>query len=226
MGKKLDLAKKYGEKILWIFVGIFISMGVTAIQNPPITSVSVEPMQNPIFKGDDYYARFYVVNSGNQPLSNIIATYQFRCFMNDTEKANMLTDYLRGGDRTFFDVPFGDNMNYQCSWGAEIQVETYKDNRGKLYTKCVNVTSKVCMYCNVTISLSVKEIPEIQNYNFMYPFSEGDLSTEISEGCVSQEEVDRMNWTYYDTIGMGLFDLSTPCLMGKDLDWCKEQGYI
>lgn len=195
--------------------------------NPPTYNLTVEPMLQPVFYDNEYHARFFIQNNGTAPLNGILASYRFESYMDENNRANLNENFIyEKGNRIYFDVPFGQNLDINCLYKAPVNVEIFKDKNGKLYQKCIEVNNTVCMWCNVTVVVSTEEISEIQKFNFIYPFSTGNLTSDNNEDCVTEDIIEDIGLTYHNTIIITAIDVSTPCLSGMDLDWCKKQGYI
>lgn len=221
-----------------IAIGIAIGFIVTGILgadplydffHPPYANVTVEAMLQPVMYDSEYHARFSIVNTGTMPLTNVYATYRFKCFMNESAQALLQENTIgvsKDGGKIHFDVPFGDDMDVNCAYGAPAYYEIYRDSRGNRYLKCFNVSNEVCMFCEVTVEVIAKEIANVSRFNLSYPFSKGNISTAVTEDCVTEEQIEKYGLNHTNTITATVFDFSSPCILGKDIEWCKEQGYL
>ena len=189
-------------------------------------NVTVKEVRQPVFKDGLYYARFNIINTGDLPLNGVYADYSFLCFMNESKRANLASTYINEKDYTYFDVPFSDEMDYNCKF-TEYETEVYRDKDGIRYTLCKEEVQEVCMCCYVNINVTAKELTDIQNFGLCYPFVKGNMTIGITEDCLQYSEIEKLNLTKFDTIRISLLGLEEPCLRGEfPLDWCKERGIL
>jgi len=226
-------ATKYiGTTLFGIMLGIFLTslLGnpIDTFLHPPVPNVTVEQLELPLFRNDDYYARYYIYNNGDNQLNNIFVDYSFKC-INKTGRATLDRINLNPGERTYFDVKLSENINVSCDYQPTYQIDFYRSGLGKDYVACGETVRDVCLCCFVEVNVSVSEIDDIKTFNFCYPFFEGDLSLIIDENCVTKEQIIKNNLSLVPekTIMISPFDLWTPCISGIiSMKWCKEHGYI
>jgi len=219
------------------FIGFFVSMTLShtvgnPIENtlfPPHSNVTLTPMTQPVVKDGSYYARFLISNTGDTPLTDLAAEYNFMC-SNTSARASLDKNRLESiGDSTFFDVSFTDaKLDYNCSPSANVSLVFFKDSNGKEYCGFQNVERVVCMYCETNVTIVSKEIKEPVTFTEWYPFSSGVLNfTFAGENCEPIEELRAMNLTEFNSVTMTTYDFSGYCIRGEfPLTWCKQQGYI
>lgn len=189
-------------------------------------NISVKTMFDPILKDGNYYARFLLINTGDIPLSDIYVDYFFLCFMNESKRANLTNNYLGPGDSTYFDVPFSEEMDYNCKPIAKFNMDLYQDGCGNKFVACKDEKQEACSWCRVNINVTADELSSIKSFKVYYPFFKGNLTFGIFEGCLSQEQLDTMNLTK-TPIDVFMIQLKDICIKGEmPLEWCKENNLL
>lgn len=244
MSKTKRIKKKNLVKAVVIFlIGIFIQSLITEIfdftlitpivtpiknyLNPPIYSIRVDPIPNPIPKGNEsHIIRVSLINNGTKNLENIWIDYRLKCAMNEAKRA-FLHDktFLIPGERSYFEFETK-KLNPNCSVLPQpVIFKFYKDKESREYLKIENSTSKVCMYCPLEINITADDF--IYDYIYWYPYFEDEieLSGGVVSGLLPYEDAPNKSELIYipeKDIRIVSIDMSTACLRGEDLVWCRE----
>jgi len=242
MSKNDSKLKKFTKGVVIFLLGVFFSSLFTEIfnftlitpivtpikncLNPPFYSIRIDPVPNPIPKGNNsHIIRVNVINNGTKTLENIWIDYRLKCVTNDTKRAFLDTTFLLPGQRSYFEFETN-GLNPNCSILPQpIIFKFYRDKEGREYLKVENSTSKVCMYCLLEINITADDF--VYDYVYWYPYFEGEieLSGGLVSGLLSYEEAPNKTELIYipeKDIRMVLLDMSIACLRGENLVWCRK----
>lgn len=179
-------------------------------------SVEIEPILLPLVSAsDNQLLRVNFENNGTLDLENVRIDYAMPCLFNGTKRQGLAKVTLKPTQSDYFEFE-GLNRNESCSIATEpVAIQFYKDSKGKLYSKTVNSTSKVCVYCQLSLNISTTN-GFFTNFSYWYPFFEGNVSLELFGGYTPYEKAtNKSDLKYVDTIGIWIVDINTACLRGE-----------
>ncbi len=188
---------------------------------------TIEPTQWPQLHDGQYWIRVNIRNDGLKTIKGLNADYLLACEMNESAKAELHQATLKKGESDYFE--FAANVDPTCSPSTRpYLIQTYKDSSGRCYTNTSgNMTSNVCLYCNLTVNLYRHGFDRIKNITHPYPFNLGGVNLNVrnSDGCLNISEAsDPKALTLIQSGYITFRDLCTGCIQGTitDKDWCKK----
>ena len=207
------------------------------------TVVEITEYYNPQVDNEGSRIYFDITNIGDKDTENLQVLYSF-CGL-EQEKVELEKLKLRVDKSEKFSIFVPIRLNSNCSvFTDKVQADVYEDNKRNCYLDIENKFSNVCKYCKVVFEVYGNN-NKIGDYTLWYPYL--DAPTNVGKMAryllvnypmkltwkdghesvckVLHENSGKTGLKKTEPIYTTLFDTSTMCLRGDDIEWCKDNYY-